>query len=82
MNPKICPRCNQGILYIFKSKYILKEIILCDECDAMWLKGMKITYGDQDKDFYNYEIFMNQNGVSSPWEEENIFLTPYYENEL
>jgi len=36
----------------------------------------------ENKDFYNYEIFMNQNGVSSPWEEENIFLTPYYENEL
>ncbi len=27
------------------------EIILCDECDAVWLKGMNIFYGEYEKIF-------------------------------
>lgn len=37
---KICPACQQGYLYHSKPKYLHDEIILCDECDAVWLKGV------------------------------------------
>ncbi|EKY03045.1 hypothetical protein ACLD9W_03845 [Neisseria sp. WLZKY-1] len=79
---KICPACNQGYLYHAKPKYIPEEIILCDECDAVWLKGMKIFYGEYDKDFYSYVPFMESRGVTgeSIWEGD-LFEKPYYESE-
>jgi len=50
---KICPRCEQGYLYHAKPKYFSGEVILCDECYAMWLGDMKIFYGQYGKDFYS-----------------------------
>ena len=54
---KICPACQQGYLYHSKPKYLHDEIILCDECDAVWLKGMNIFYGEYEQDFYSYVPF-------------------------
>ncbi|WP_373705399.1 hypothetical protein [Neisseria dentiae] len=79
---RICPRCEQGYLYHAKPKYFHEKIILCDECDAMWLKNMKIFYGEYDKDFYTYVSFMESQGVTGEkiWEGE-LFDHPYYEDE-
>lgn len=79
---KICPRCEQGYLYHAKPRYIQEEIILCDECDAVWLKNMKIDYGEDEKDFYVYQSFMESRGVTGKdiWEGE-LFDYPYYEYE-
>jgi hypothetical protein len=79
---KICPRCEQGYLYHARPKYFNEEIILCDECYAMWLGNMKIFYGEYGKDFYDYHEFMDDKGVPeiNMWEGE-FFVHPYYENE-
>ena len=80
-NPiKICPCCEQGYLYHAKPKHLNEEIILCDECDAVWLKNMKIHYGEYEKDFYSYVPFMEAHGIKGEavWEGE-LFDRPYYE---
>ncbi|UOO81480.1 hypothetical protein LVJ83_11120 [Uruburuella testudinis] len=79
---KICPACVQGYLYHAKPKYLDEEIILCDECDAVWRKDMKIYYGEYEKDFYSYVPFMEAHGISgeSIWEGE-LFDYPYYEDD-
>lgn len=79
---KICPACQQGHLYHSKPKYLHDEIILYDECDAVWLKGMNIFYGEYEKDFYSYVPFMESQGITGEciWEGE-LFNHPYYEDE-
>ena len=79
---KICPRCEQGHLYRAKPKYLHEEIILCDECYAMWLENMEIFYGEYGKDFYDYHEFMEDKGVKEidMWEGE-FFNHPCYEYE-
>ena len=79
---KICPRCQQGYLYHAKPKYLHEDIVLCDECDAVWLKDMEIYYGEYDKDFFSYVPFMEAHGITGEdiWEGE-LFDHPYYEDE-
>lgn len=48
---KMCPACQQGYLYHSKPKYLHDEIILCDECDAVWLKGMNYFMENMKKIF-------------------------------
>lgn len=76
MNYKFCPRCECGMLYIFKKHELTKRIILCNECDAMWLEDMDIQYGTYGKDFYDYTTYMEEHGIHNPWEQKNMFETP------
>lgn len=76
MNYKLCPRCRSGILYIFKKNEIDRKIILCDECDAMWLEGMDIRYGVYGKDFYDYTEYMTRHGINNLWDQKDMFHTP------
>ena len=79
MNYKICPRCLSGVLYIFKKSGIDNKIILCDECDAMWLDSMDIHYGVYGKDFYDYTEYMTKHGINNIWDQEDMFNTPLME---
>ena len=68
---KICPRCEQGYLYHAKPKYFSGEVILCDECYAMWLGDMKIFYGQYGKDFYaKWTLFEVQDSALIKWVQE------------
>lgn len=42
----ICPRCETGTIINVSLKFTGEEAMLCDYCEAMWLKGDEIRFNN------------------------------------
>ncbi|UOO81479.1 hypothetical protein LVJ83_11115 [Uruburuella testudinis] len=77
----ICPRCEQDYLYYYKPDTINETIILCPECDAVWMLGKPLVYGVYNIDFYDYTKFMQNRNTEPTWN-KRIYESPVYEDDL
>jgi hypothetical protein len=60
-----CPRCDQGEIVKAKITATGEIVHVCQECDALWLDGIKIK-GDNFKDF---SAFVKPKGLQGLWSE-------------
>jgi hypothetical protein len=60
----VCPRCGQGVLLIATIKASREEVVVCDECEALWAgKGERSATNFQD-----LLMFLKSKGVEGAWE--------------
>ena len=62
----ICPYCEQGLVLPAQIKKTNKRILICDECDTIWLKDVNLQTG------MGFDAFMKKEGCEANWDELEI----------
>ncbi|MCH5349425.1 MAG: hypothetical protein J1E40_08890 [Oscillospiraceae bacterium] len=62
----ICPYCDQGIILKARVKHTGTEILICEECDTVWLDEVS------DKSGTSLSEFMKSQSVNPFWSELEI----------
>lgn len=62
----LCPRCDeQGEVQQFVIKKTGERVNLCDECDALWVEGERVTVGN----FVDFSTCVARFGLAGTWDE-------------
>jgi hypothetical protein len=79
-NKAVCPRCDgNGFLYTSILQPLNTPLIICDECEAIWLRNTKSITNKNFEDFTTYvQLFgYTYDGISLTNINYNWFLTNF-----
>lgn len=58
-----CPYCDQGALWHVEISGVDVALVMCNECDTIWMKGERVEYGTGTI----FENFMSSRNLPPDW---------------